>query len=145
VFFCSPEPCVTGGGAVSVSGKLHVLTEVAFPADPHLHATIRVMTNLADVNGADTSGVAHAASGRNREMWRWLVIIERDRPELWLTWTCLYGGAERIAILVDRRQGQPGTTTGDRPDRRARSAHESDLQKRGFLVISQPVSAGASS
>ena len=78
-------------------------------------------------------------------MWRWLVIIARDRPELWATWTCFYAGAERISILVDRRHAQPATATnGDRPDRRARSPRESELQERGFLVISQPVSTGAS-
>jgi hypothetical protein len=76
-------------------------------------------------------------------MWRWLVIIARDRPELWATWACFYGGAEGIAILLDRRQGQPATVTGDRPDRRAPSPRESALQERGFLVISQPVSSGA--
>ncbi|MBP2672732.1 MAG: hypothetical protein H6Q85_2798, partial [candidate division NC10 bacterium] len=24
-------------------------------------------------------------------MWRWLVIIARDRPELWVTWAAFYG------------------------------------------------------
>jgi hypothetical protein len=75
-------------------------------------------------------------------MWRWLVIVARDQPELWATWTCFYGGAERVEICFDRRQGQP--RPGDRPDRRARSPHERGLQERGFLVIPQPDVAGAS-
>lgn len=77
-------------------------------------------------------------------MWRWLVIVARDRPELWTTWACFYGGAERISILFDRRQGQPKTATGDRPDRRVRSPRDRDLQERGFLVIPQPDLTGAS-
>ena len=77
-------------------------------------------------------------------MWRWLVIVARDRPELWTTWACFYGGAEQISILFDPRQGQPETATGDRPDRRSRSPRDRDLQERGFLVIPQPNLTGAS-
>jgi hypothetical protein len=77
-------------------------------------------------------------------MWRWLVIVARDRPELWATWTCVYDGAERIAIYFDRRQGQPWTGTGDRPDRRARPNRDTDLQDHGFLVIPRPEMVGTS-
>jgi hypothetical protein len=77
-------------------------------------------------------------------MLQWLVIIARDRPELWATWACLYGGAQRFEIILDRRQGQAGTATGDRPDRRVRSPGESDVQERGFLVIPRFVFTGAS-
>ena len=77
-------------------------------------------------------------------MLQWLVIIARDRPELWATWACLYGGAERIEIILDRRQGQAGTATRDHADRRVRSPRESDIQERGFLVIPRFVFTGAS-
>jgi len=45
-------------------------------------------------------------------MERWLVIIARDRPELWVTWASFYGGAEKVEVLLDRRQEQPGTKRG---------------------------------
>jgi hypothetical protein len=77
-------------------------------------------------------------------MLQWLVIIARDRPDLWATWTSLYGGAERFEIVLDRRHGQMRPAQGNRPDRRVRSASDSELQARGYVVISQFVSAGAS-
>jgi len=77
-------------------------------------------------------------------MLQWLVIIARDRPELWATWTAFFGGAERFEIILDRRQGQSGTVTGNRPDRRVRSPRDFDVHERGFLVISQFVFTGAS-
>jgi hypothetical protein len=77
-------------------------------------------------------------------MWRWLVIIARDRPELWATWTCLYGGAERMEVHFDRRQVQGGTGRADAPERRARPKGDVELQERGFLVIPRPDLVGAS-
>jgi hypothetical protein len=74
---------------------------------------------------------------------RWLVIIARDRPELWVTWTSFYGGAGEVELVVDRRLSQPWTG-GDRPDRRTPSNREIDLQERGFLVIPRPEIVGAS-
>ena len=70
-------------------------------------------------------------------MRRWLVIIARERLDLWVTWGCFYGGAERIDILFDRRHGPPRSGTGDCPDRRARSPHDHNLRARGFLVSPQ--------
>ena len=71
-------------------------------------------------------------------MERYLVVIARDRPEVWLSWAAFYGGAGNVEVLVDRRQGKPRAGRGDRPDHRARPNRESALQKRGFLVIPQP-------
>ena len=68
-------------------------------------------------------------------MGRYLVIIARDRPDLWVTWAAFYGGAATVEVLVDRRQGRPCPKRGDRPDRRAQRTRESDLQERGVLVI----------
>ncbi|MBP1775393.1 MAG: hypothetical protein H6Q86_1399 [candidate division NC10 bacterium] len=64
-----------------------------------------------------------------------LVIIARDRPDLWMTWAAFYGGAATVEVLVDRRQGLPCPKRADRPDRRAHLNRESELQDRGFLVI----------
>jgi hypothetical protein len=61
----------------------------------------------------------------------YLVVIARDRPELWVTWAAFYGGAEN----VDRRQGLSCPRRGDRRDRRAQRTRDSDLQARGVLVI----------
>jgi len=77
-------------------------------------------------------------------MWRWLVIISRDRPELWLTWASFYGGAARVEVLFDRRQGPAGIASGERRERRARPDCDTELQQRGFLVIPKPELAGAS-
>ena len=77
-------------------------------------------------------------------MQRWLVIIARDRPELWVTWASFYGGAETVEVLVDRRQGQPWTERRGRPDRRARPHCDTALQERGHLVISRPELVAAS-
>ena len=68
-------------------------------------------------------------------MGRYLVIIAHDRPDLWVTWAAFYGGAARVEVLFDRRQGRPCPRRGDRPDRRTRLTRESDLQARGVLVI----------
>ena len=64
-----------------------------------------------------------------------LVIIARDRPDLWITWAAFYGGAATVEVLVDRRRGLPCPREAVRPDRRANRNRESDLQERGFLVI----------
>ena len=76
-------------------------------------------------------------------MGQWLVIISRDQPEQWVTWTCFYGGAGRVEVPWDRRQGPPGTGSGNQPDRRAPSNRATALQERGFLVIPRPDLAGA--
>ena len=77
-------------------------------------------------------------------MWRWLVIIARDRPELWATWTCVYGSPERTEVHFDRRKGQAGAGTEGGPDRRARPNSDTELDGRGFLVIARPDLVGAS-
>jgi hypothetical protein len=70
-------------------------------------------------------------------MQRWLVIIARDRPELWVTWASFYGGGEKVEVIFDRRQGQPWTERRGRPDRRTQPNRDAALRERGHLVISQ--------
>jgi len=77
-------------------------------------------------------------------MQQWLVIVARDRPDLWVAWAAFYGGAETVEVLVDRRQGQPGTERQDRSDRRTHPPCDTDLQARGLLVIPRPERVGAS-
>ena len=68
----------------------------------------------------------------------YLVVIARDRPELWVTWAAFYGGAENVEVLVDRRQGQPCPERRNGPDRRTSPHRDPALQARGVLVIPRP-------
>ena len=77
-------------------------------------------------------------------MRRWLVIIARDRPELWGTWASFYGSAGEVEVLYDRRQGLPWPERGDGLDRRTQPDRDTDLQERGFRVIPRPEMTGAS-
>ena len=77
-------------------------------------------------------------------MGRTLVVIARDRPELWVTWAAFYGGAETVEGLLDRRQGQPWRGRGHHPNRRAQSRRETDLHDHGFIVIPRSSIMGAS-
>jgi len=74
----------------------------------------------------------------------YLVIIARDRPELWVTWASFYGGAAKVEVLFDRRQGQPWTERRGQADRRTRPHCDTALQERGHLVISRPELVAAS-
>jgi hypothetical protein len=49
-----------------------------------------------------------------------------------------------VEVLYDRRQGPPGTTTEDHPDRRAHPDRDTRLRELGFIVIPQPDTARAS-
>jgi hypothetical protein len=71
-------------------------------------------------------------------MERYLVIVSRDRPELLATLASTYGQKGEVEILFDRRQGQPWTEVGDRPDRRSRPRLDADLRDHGFIVIRRP-------
>jgi hypothetical protein len=77
-------------------------------------------------------------------MWRWLVIIARDRPELWVTWASFYGGGVAVEVLLDRRQGQAGSGSGEGRERRVRPSRDTELRRRGFLVIPRPEVVGTS-
>ena len=69
---------------------------------------------------------------------RYLIIVSRDRPDLLATLAIAYGQTGKAEIRFDRRQGQPWTGTGDRPDRRSQPHLDTDLQEHGFLVIPRP-------
>ena len=76
-------------------------------------------------------------------MLQWLVIIARDRPDLWASWAAFYGGLENVDILLDRRQAWSETRCEGRADRRTHPDREPTLQERGFLVIPQSDMLGA--
>ena len=71
-----------------------------------------------------------------------LIIVSRDRPDLFrvLVDTCSQTGT--VDILMDRRRGQPWTGPGDRPQRRGRPNRDRILEERGFIVVPQPFARG---
>ncbi len=85
-----------------------------------------------------------ALLGRGVEMAHGLIIVSRDRPELFRTLVATSSQTGVVEILFDRRQGQPGTATGDHPDRRAPSSRDTLLRELGFIVIPQPNTVGTS-
>lgn len=76
-------------------------------------------------------------------MRHWLVIVARDRPELLAIWCDLYGGDVGVEIRLDRRQGEPWTGRGPRPDRRVHLPRHRGLHEQGFLMIPRPRFTGA--
>ncbi len=75
-------------------------------------------------------------------MLRWLVILSRERPDLWATWASVEGNP-RFEIVYDRRQGHPWPGPGHRPARRAESGRDRGLRERGFAVLPRPDHTGA--
>jgi hypothetical protein len=73
-----------------------------------------------------------------------LIIVSRDRPELFRTLVATSSQTGVVEIPFDRRQGQPGTATGDHHDRRAQSNRDTLLRELGFIVIPQPNMVGTS-
>ena len=73
-----------------------------------------------------------------------LIIVSRDRPELFQTLVATSSRTGVVEILFDRRQRHAGTPTGGRPDRRTRSNRDTLLRDLGFIVIPQPNMVGAS-
>jgi hypothetical protein len=78
------------------------------------------------------------------EMAHGLIIVSRDRPELFRTLVATSSQTGVVEILFDRRQGQPWTGKGERPHRRTRSNRETVLRDQGFIVIPQPTTGGTS-
>ena len=64
-----------------------------------------------------------------------LIIVSRDQPELWARLASIYAHEPDVEVSFDRRQGQPLTGMGDRPDRRSPPHPDTDLQDHGFIVI----------
>ena len=65
-------------------------------------------------------------------MERFLIIVARDHPELLRYLTRVYGRAEDVEIVLDRRTRPGGAWPGvDRRD----SLSSAELETHGFLVI----------
>lgn len=73
-----------------------------------------------------------------------LIVVSRDRPDLFQTLVDTSSQTGVVEILLDRRQGQPWSGRGERPHRRARTNRERVLRERGFIVIPQPHTGGNS-
>jgi hypothetical protein len=75
---------------------------------------------------------------------RYLIIVARDRPELFGTLASIYGQKGEVEICFDRRREQSETERGDRPDRRAQPHLDAKLLAFGYIVIPRPDMAYAS-
>ncbi len=70
-----------------------------------------------------------------------LIIVARDRPDLWQALTEEFGVYKDIVILLDRRQGerrqavQPHTPDRRRADRRSLPRIEEDVRYRQYVII----------
>ena len=66
-----------------------------------------------------------------------IVVVARDRPELFSYFERVFAGMPDIKVLVDRRilppGGQPGTAGN--PGQQERRDIYDDLQQRGFVMI----------
>ena len=93
----------------------------------------RLVTREWFLPGAGVPSSVH----RRCAMRRHLVIIARDRPEIWLSWATFYGGAESVHLVLDRRHAPPHPRAAGHAERRTQSPNPAALQERGFLVIAE--------
>ena len=70
-------------------------------------------------------------------MTRHLVIISRDRPELWETFAFIYNNVPGCEIRFDRRYDQRESVRWEGTERRAALARDAVLRDQGFMVIPQ--------
>jgi len=107
-------------------------------------------------------GVAGVPSCQNRSEWadlclhfcvhrggtpslsRYLVIVARERPELWRDLRLTYGPSDEVEILLDRREPPRQTLPRTDRDRRSSLRRHTEVAGQGFWVIcraSRPLSA----
>lgn len=65
-------------------------------------------------------------------MARVIVVVARDRPDLFSYFDTVFAGMPDIKVLIDRRLAPPG---GVDPERREREDIYDELQRRGFVMI----------
>ncbi len=68
-------------------------------------------------------------------MERCLIIVSRDRPDLWQELTQNYAHADEVEIILDRRQGERWTPARESADRRSSTGPGTMMQDQGFVVI----------
>jgi hypothetical protein len=70
-------------------------------------------------------------------MLRVIVVVARDRPELFGYFEKIFAGMPDIKVLLDRRLAPPNEAPGGTADpaRRERRDIYDELQQRGFVMI----------
>jgi hypothetical protein len=66
-------------------------------------------------------------------MARVIVVVARDRPDLFGYFDTVFAGMPDIQVLIDRRLAPPDGVAD--PDRRERGDIYDELQRRGFVMI----------
>jgi hypothetical protein len=66
-------------------------------------------------------------------MARVVVVVARDRPDLFSYFDTAFAGMPDIKVLIDRRLALPDGVTD--PERRERGDIYDDLRRRGFIMI----------
>ena len=72
---------------------------------------------------------------------RSLIVVARDRPEVWQALTHRFAADERVRVFFDRREGQrrkqdhPNTPDRGRPDRRRPQSIENDVRYRQYVIV----------
>lgn len=66
-------------------------------------------------------------------MARVIVVVARDRPDLFSYFDTVFAGMPDIKVLIDRRLAPPEGVTD--PDRRERGDIYDELRQRGFVMI----------
>lgn len=66
-------------------------------------------------------------------MARVIVVVARDRPDLFSYFDTVFSGMPDIKVLIDRRLAPQKGVSG--PERRERGDVYDDLQRRGFVMI----------
>jgi len=69
---------------------------------------------------------------------RYLVIISRDRPELFETFAFIFNVVPGVEMRFDRRHNQGDSMGWEGAGRRAPLARDAVLRDQGFKVIPQP-------
>jgi hypothetical protein len=71
-------------------------------------------------------------------MERRLIVVSRNRPELWQELRRNYAPAEGTEVILDRRQWQRWTRPGADGACRPPAPLDMELQSQGFVVIPRP-------
>ena len=66
-------------------------------------------------------------------MARVVVVVARDRPDLFSYFDTVFAGMPEIKVLLDRRLAPPGGATD--PERREHGDVYDELHRRGFVMI----------
>jgi hypothetical protein len=74
-------------------------------------------------------------------MERRLIVVSRNRPELWQELRQNYAHAEGTEVILDRRQWQRWTRPRADGDLRYPAPLDKELQSQGFVVIPLPQAA----